>query len=164
MRTAGVERSGIVGVLGVSRRDDIAAGVAGGASFVDDRDILLDWRKVGRFRPSYSSTLRSRTVDNNRLYFLGRPTLKIRSLASHELPSSTGNTLSRSGLAGRRVGAVTFQNPEKTSPTVIFSKVKFLPSGSPSLLFSPLQGSSFTSCYLSIIFSFLSLIPSSRAT
>ena len=67
MRAAGVERSGIVGVLGVSRRDDIAAGVAGGASFVDDRDILLDWRKVGRFRPSYSSTLRSRTVHNNRL-------------------------------------------------------------------------------------------------
>ena len=71
MRAAADGRSGIVGVLGVSRRDDVAADVAGGASFVDNRDILLDRRIVGCFRPPYSSTLRSRTVDNNRLDFWG---------------------------------------------------------------------------------------------
>jgi hypothetical protein len=42
MRASDVERSGIVGVFGVSRRGDVGVDVAGGASFVDNRDILLD--------------------------------------------------------------------------------------------------------------------------
>ena len=66
MRASDVERSGIVRVFGVSRCGDVGADVAGGASFVDNRDILFDRMEVGRFRPSYSSILRLRTVDNIR--------------------------------------------------------------------------------------------------
>jgi hypothetical protein len=153
----------------VSRRGDVAADVAGGASFVDNRDILLDWRKVGRLRPSYSSTLRSGAVDNNRLHSMRRSILKIRSLTSHELPSSMGNTLSRCGLRLAALLQVTWVSSNTMESTdsisfatypslqVIFSKVEFLPGGSPSLLSSPELW--FTSCYPPINFSFLSLIP-----
>ena len=101
MRASDVERSGIVRVFGVSRRGDVDVDVAGGASFVDNKDILLDWKEVGRFRPSYSSTLRLRTVDNIRLLISGdgqsRKSDPWQDISNHP---EKGNTLSRSGIVG----------------------------------------------------------------
>jgi hypothetical protein len=67
MRAAGVEKSGIAGVFGVSRRDDVVANVATGASFVDDRDILFDWRKHRPFQTVLFIYIAFRAVDNNGL-------------------------------------------------------------------------------------------------
>jgi len=70
----------------VSRRGDVGADVAGGASFVDNGDILLDWRKSAvsdRLIHLHCVLERLTTLDFN---FWGGPISKIRSLASHELP------------------------------------------------------------------------------
>ena len=98
MRASDVERSGIVRVFGVSRRDDVGADVAGGASFVDNRDILLDWKEVSRFRLSYSSTLRFRTVDN--LTSGDGQSPKSDPWQAMTYHPQKGNTLSRPGLVG----------------------------------------------------------------